>query len=199
MVIKMGFSFKKRKPTMVKKIIKNKMINKRSQIKIQQTAFMLMAVTLFFVLVGLFVLSFKFSNLKESATDLEEKNAMLLVTKLANSPEFSCGNAFGSEKGACIDADKVMMLKENLEEYENFWGVGNIEIRKIYPVQEEECTLTNYPECGIIRLWEKEVSGYDMSNFVSLCRKEYLEEESYDRCELARLIISYEEENGETN
>ncbi len=168
-------------------------MNKRSQMKIQQTAFMLMAITLFFVLVGLFVLSFKFSNLKESAVDLKEKNAMLLVTKLANSPEFSCEQAFGSEKGSCIDADKLMMLKENIEEYENFWGVENIEVRKIYPAQKEECSLINYPECGIIKLWKKEVSGYDMSNFVSLCRKEVFEGESYDRCELARLIISYEE------
>ncbi len=169
-----------------------KTIYKKSQIKIQQTAFMLIAVTLFFVLVGLFVLSFKLSNLKESAADLQEKNAMLLVTKLANSPEFSCERAFGSEKGSCIDADKVMMLKENIEEYENFWGVANIEIRKILPAGEEECSLTNYPDCGIIKLWKKEVSGYDMSNFVSLCRKESLEGESYDRCELARLIVSYE-------
>jgi hypothetical protein len=40
---------------------------KKGQMKIQQMAFMLMAVTLFFVLVGMFFLIFSFSNLKESA------------------------------------------------------------------------------------------------------------------------------------
>jgi len=72
--------------------------NNRGQLKIQQMAFMLMAITLFFVLVGLFVLKINLSELKQSAETLEEKNALLLVTRLANSPEFSCDNSFGSKK-----------------------------------------------------------------------------------------------------
>ena len=113
----------------------------KAQLKIQQMAFMLMAVTLFFALVGMFVLVIKFSGLKESASILEEKNALLLVTKIANSPEFSCGEAFGSAKINCIDADKVMMLKENIEKYKGFWGgETNIEIRKIYPKGDVICT-----------------------------------------------------------
>lgn len=168
------------------------MKTKRAQVKIQQTAFMLVAVTLFFILVGIFVLVFWFSNLKESANLLEEKNAMLLVTKLANSPEFSCGEAFGP-KTNCIDSDKIMMLKENINKYEDFWGVSNIEIRKIYPESNKDslCTITNYPDCNIIRL-KQGVSGFSAENFVSLCRKE-AEENIYDKCELAILIVSYEE------
>src|SRR3989344_3030780 len=92
---------------------------KRAQLKIQQMAFMLMAVTLFFILVGMFFLVIKFSGLKESATMLEEENAMLLATKIANSPEFSCGNAFGTTKIACIDSDKMIVLKENINKYSN--------------------------------------------------------------------------------
>ena len=84
---------------------------RKAQLKIQQMAFMLIAVTLFFVLVGIFVLAFRLSNLQESAELLEEKNAMLLVTKLANSPEFSCGDAFGTSRTNCVDSDKVMALK----------------------------------------------------------------------------------------
>lgn len=164
---------------------------KKAQFKIQQTAFMLVAVTLFFILAGMFVLVFKFSSLKETATLLEEKNAMLLVTKLANSPEFSCGEAFEAETN-CIDADKVMVLKENIEEYENFWGVQNIEIRKIYPTGNAVCDFGNYPECNIIRIISGEVSGFSVENFVSLCRKESENGEIYDKCELAKLIVSYE-------
>lgn len=179
------------KCTRLKSLTRTK--NKKAQIKIQQTAFMLIAVTLFFVLVGLFVLSFKLSNMKKNAEELEQENAMLLATKLANSPEFSCENSFGGEKGACIDADKVMMLKQNIEEYTDFWGVSNIRIRKVYPAEEEkECTISNYPDCTTINLFGKEVQGYDASNFVSLCRKEGGEGYSYDKCELARIIINYE-------
>ena len=166
---------------------------KKGQLKIQQMAFMLMAITLFFVLVGVFVLAIKFSGLKESATILEEENAMLLVTKLANSPEFSCGEAFGINRINCIDFDKVMMLKENIIKYIGFWDVSNIEIRKIYPVDGEiMCNIGNYPDCNVIRLHQKEISGAGLSNFVSLCRNESFNEEIYNKCELAKLILRYE-------
>jgi len=171
-----------------------KYLNCRGQLKIQQMAFMLLAVTLFFALVGMFVLVVKFSDLKESATELEEKNALLLVTKLANSPEFACGTSFETRRINCIDADKVMMLKKNIDKYAGFWGVSNIEIRKIYPKSEDKiCSLSNYPDCDVIRIREKEMSA-EFSGFVSLCRKENNPSYGgvYDKCELARIMVSYE-------
>ena len=167
--------------------------NHRGQLKIQQMAFMLIAVTLFFALVGLFLIVFVFSGLKESATALQEKNALLLVTKLANSPEFSCGDVFFGNKINCVDADKVMMLKENLDKYKGFWGVTNIEIQKVYPVGSKICTLANYPNCSVIKIYSLDESGYSVSNFVSLCRKDVFDGEVSDRCELAKLIVSYKE------
>jgi len=167
-------------------------MNKKGQMKIQQMAFMLIAVMMFFALIGLLILTVKFSGLKEKATELSEKNAMLLVTKLANSPEFSCGNAFGGTRGSCIDADKAMSLKKNIDKYEDFWGVSGIEIRKIYPAiqGEVECAGQNYQECNKITL----ISGKGTSteNFVSLCRKEFDGEKNYDKCELAKILVSYE-------
>jgi hypothetical protein len=170
--------------------------NKTGQLKIQQMAFMLIAVIIFFAFVGMAFLSFQLSELRSSAGTLEEKNALLLVTKLSNSPEFSCGKSFGNAKANCIDADKVMVLKENIGKYKNFWGVENIEIRKIYPPQtdEEECTIGNYPECNIIKIRDSN-EGISYSNFVSLCRKEkviFQETESIQtKCELAKLSVSY--------
>ena len=167
------------------------MKNEKGQLKIQQMAFMVMAVTLFFILVGMFVLTIYLSNLRDSASVLEERNALLLVTKLANSPEFSCGEAFKGKKTNCIDADKVMILKERISKYEGFWDVENIEIRKIYPVlNNEECTLENYPDCNIIKIREGEITA-EHSNFVSLCRKESFEGETENKCEMAKLMVSY--------
>ena len=172
----------------------DKIINKKAQMKIQQMAFMLMAVFVFFGLVGMLVLGIKSSGLKESAADLEEKNAMLLAAKLANSPEFSCGNSFDTGEISCVDADKVMVLKENLEKYEGFWDVSDIEIRKIYPVFEDDilCTRGNYPNCNLIKFRSDEIKGNYVSNFVSLCRKEVFEGEIYDKCDLAKIMVSYE-------
>ena len=165
---------------------------KKAQLKIQQMAFMLMAITLFFILVGLFVLVIRFSGLKKSAEMLEEENAVLLISKLANSPEFSCGESFGGRKTNCVDSDKVMVLKEHIGKYFDFWGVSNIEIRKIYPeMPETECNLGNYPDCNLIKITSTELEGVGLSNFVSLCRKESFEGEVFDKCELAKIIVSY--------
>jgi len=176
--------------------------NRKAQLKIQQMAFMLLAVTLFFVFVGLFAIILTFSGLRDSAENLGAENAALLVSRLANSPEFSCGFSFDETKVACVDSDKVMMLKENIGRYAGFWGkdVSDIEIRKIYPRSDfpenpVECTIQNYPECDIMKVLSSssgELSGNFESNFVSLCRKSSFEGEIYNKCEIARLMVSYE-------
>jgi len=167
---------------------------KKAQMKIQQMSFMLLGVFLFLALVGMIILTVKFSDLKQSATDLKEQNAILLIIKLANSPEFSCGNVYGNQKTDCIDEDKIMMLKENIGKYISFWGVSNIEIRRIYPENKGiECTISNYPKCDTIKLIDKPALGYDKSNFVALCRKERYEDNIINKCEMAKIIVRYEE------
>lgn len=167
----------------------------KAQLKIQQMAFMLIAVTLFFVLVAMLVIVVGFSGLKQSATELEKENAMLLVTKLANSPEFSCQNAFEFGDVACVDADKIMMLKSNIAKYENFWDVAEIKIRKLYPVTSlNDCDLNNYLNCGLIKVYSRNVNaGPAQSNFVALCRQDLYAGENENKCELAELLVSYEE------
>lgn len=171
------------------------MINKtnKAQMKIQQMAFMIIAVVIFFALVALFMISFKLSSLKKDADLLNEKNALLLVTKLAESPEFSCGEAFGGKRISCIDFDKVLILKNKISLYSNFWGVSNIEIRKVNNnTSEIECTAQNYPDCDYLRVLSQNVVGSDYSTFVSVCRKESNNGQVYDQCSLARFILSYE-------
>jgi len=157
--------------------------NKKAQMKIQQMTFMLVAVVLFFVLVGLAFLSIRLYNIKKIASSLEEENAILLVSKLANSPEFSCGNAFGGSRVSCIDENKIMALKQRIGKYSDFWGVVKIEIRRIYPNE------------GVIEIFSKNEEHVlpAVSNFIALCRKEANETEIYDKCEMAKLIISSED------
>jgi len=166
----------------------------KGQLKIQQMAFVLIAVTLFFVIVGMFVLTFSFSGLRESAAILEEENALALVSQLANSPEFSCGGVFDETNLNCIDADKVLALKENIGVYSKFWGVKGIEIRRIYPelAGEVECEKGNYPECNILKVMSSS-GGTGVSSFVSLCRRDFDVEKSrfQNKCELAKIIVTY--------
>lgn len=166
--------------------------NKSGQLKIQQMAVMLLAVTLFFALAGMLVLSTQFSDLKQKATEIQADNAKLLVAKIANSPEFSCGDSFGTSMSSCIDEDKVINLKEKINEYGNgdFWGVDGIEIRRIYPPSNEtECTIQNYPDCDLITLINS--TGVGVSNFVSLCGKRNINGSIYDKCEVAKIIVTY--------
>jgi len=168
--------------------------DKKAQMKIQQMAFMLIAIFIFFALVGMFMLMYKMGDLREAASLLEEKNAILLLSKFANSPEFSCGKAFGNVKTSCIDLDKVMALKQNIRTYHNFWEKTKIEVRWIYPSPEEEieCSNSNYPDCNIIKIYSGIEEGVGVSNFVSLCRKDTHEGYVYNKCEIGKLIISYE-------
>ncbi|VVB79759.1 Uncharacterised protein [uncultured archaeon] len=169
------------------------MVNKKGQLKIQQMAFMLIAVTLFFVMVGMFVLIFNYSGMKDEANRLREENALLLVSKVANSPEFSCGASSGTQKTYCIDEDKVMALKKNINLYQDFWGKDtNIVIRKIYPptTKDKVCELSNYPSCNIINVLGQNVSG-EHSNFIALCRKDNINGEVVEKCELAKILVSY--------
>ncbi|MEX0920164.1 MAG: hypothetical protein WDZ69_01110 [Candidatus Pacearchaeota archaeon] len=153
------------------------MVDKKGQMKIQQMAFMLLAVTLFFAIVGMFILMIFFSDLRQSAEDIEERDALTLVSKLANSPEFSCGSAFGGTKLSCVDADKVIALQGVSGKYSGFWGVDGIEIKEIYPGSRE------------ITILDGGGSGVGVSNFVALCRYENINGLIQEDCDLARLIV----------
>ena len=85
------------------------------------------------------------------------------------------------------------MLKKNIDRYDNFWGrETNIEIRKIYPEGNVVCTQAKYPDCNLINLQSRPIN-VEHSNFVSLCRKDLVDGEVYDKCELAKIMVSYKD------
>jgi hypothetical protein len=161
-------------------------MKKRGQLKIQQMAFMIMAVFLFFILAGLFYLVIYMQNLKKEA-NMEEKNrATELANFLGSSAEFSCGDY-------CIDADKAMVLG-NRTAYQKLWGVSSIEIRTVYPGNNTEvlCTASNYPYCNLIKIYSNKKGGESTaSSFVSLCKRVNEHNYVYFQCEMAKLIIGY--------
>lgn len=177
---------------------------KNGQMQIQQMAFVLMAIFLFFILVGMFFIMFYSSGMEKEVTELKEEHSKKLASKLSNSPEFFCENAFGGSQTNCIDLDKVMMLKENINKYsrENFWDVGGIEIENIYPLNKgeryEECSSHNYPDCNLIDVFSDRVnqSAGSHSNFVTLCRKRSTERGVEDKCSIGRVIVYPETKRG---
>ena len=158
--------------------IKIKKKEKKAQLKIQQMIIMLLAVSLFFILVFLFYVSIKFSDLKQSKIDLDREKAAGLVTKIASLPEISFW-----DNARAVDADKIMMLK-NLNEYKEFFGVKGIIIRKL-PL------TSNKIECNLIKIFTTKDSA-PTGSYVALCTKKTINDRAYDKCEIAYLMLESE-------
>lgn len=163
------------------------LMDKKGQMKIQQMAFVLVAMMVFFAMVALVYFSIRMSGLESSAVSLEEEKAKELVKKISSSAEF----AFGvTDCPNCIDLDKVLILSER-KSYEGFWQLDYLEVERIYPYGEGICDRTNYPDCKSIKIIDSENYGSAVSAFVSLCRWES-SKDGYFKCEVGRIIASGE-------
>jgi hypothetical protein len=172
----------------------------KGQLQIQQMAFMLLAVALFFVLVGLFIFSIIYSDVYKQANVASQERTLTSITNLADSPEFLC---VGSEPN-CVDSDKLIALM-NHKSYANFWPFSSLRIIKLSAFNKresemKECTLSNYPNCESFVVFDKEIKNeIKTSSFVALCRKENENEYIYDKCEIAKLIAGTEIQTPEDN
>jgi len=167
------------------------MKQKKAQLKIQEMAFFLVAIVLFFVLVGLFAFSIIFSNLGKGATSAAEARTLSSITNLADSPEFSCGEP------NCVDGDKIVALMQNIK-YEKFWPFSSLRVHRQTTFTKNEsdwikCTPTNYPNCDFFEIYDKNVKNERaISNYVALCRIELENDYNYKKCEVARLVAGTE-------
>ncbi len=164
--------------------------NSRGQIKIQEMAFVLVAIMVLFAIVALFFISFRTSGLRDDASLQREDEAKALVRKITDSPEFAwtVDQCYG-----CIDLDKVMALKEK-KEYNGFWNIDRLYVKVFYPNKEGECNRINYPDCGEINIINNSKNvGIPVGAFVSLCRQEFYGEQRYSKCELGKIYASAKE------
>lgn len=159
---------------------------KKGQMKIQEMAFVLVAVMIFFGLVVLFYLTIRISTLRESAASLQAEEAAAMAKKLAGTPEFAWTT---SDCSHCIDLDKAMALK-NMTSYKELWGLDYLKIERIYPSLKGECEPGNYPNCQSITIIEKAAFGAPASAFVALCRNEFESGERYDKCEIGKIYAT---------
>jgi len=160
---------------------------KRGQLKIQEMAFVLVAIFIFFGLVALIFSNVLIKDLRKDAVQIREEQAQALVKKLISVPEFS----WTKDCETCIDHDKVIALKER-KSYKNFWNLDYMAVEQIYPAKlGGECTKGNYPECNITTIiGGGEKTGKSSVAFVALCRWE--RESNYNKCSLGRIITSGE-------
>jgi len=174
---------------MIKKFLKSTRSNLRSQMKIMEMSFMILALFLFFVMVGLFFLASYTTDLKNQANLLYRQGTINTLAALSKTPEFTCGES------NCVDLDKIIGLKDmviNNGAYRDFWNIGSLKIVKVYPYLsgEQECINSINDACNTITIKQKEAGKNEAvdSTFVSICRKEYKDNYVYDKCEIGRIV-----------
>ena len=161
-------------------------MNKFGQMKIQQMAFVLVAIVIFFALVVIMYFSISSSSLQKDAEQIRERKAQETLINLAGTPELS----WTSEQCAsCIDMDKAIALKESNVAKE-LWDVPFLQIIKVYPSEgenEAECGFGNYPLCNKLTLIDKKQDFISEDVFVALCR--YDNSGKPEKCELGKIIM----------
>jgi hypothetical protein len=162
---------------------------RRAQLQIQEMAFMLVAVVLLFALVSIIVMSITYRGLINKANEIERVKLLTAITNLADNPELMCIDS----KSNCIDEDKLISLR-NKSSYYNYWPFSSLAVIKSGALNKDEskmveCTFANYPNCDIHRIYDKKVEDEkSSSSFVVLCRKEYENSYTYERCEVGKII-----------
>lgn len=164
--------------------------------EIQQMAFMILAVFLFFILVGLFFLGIQFRDIKKNAVQLQTEQAISSLKVIADMPELN----YDSHESLSLDEDKLRIMSGNFGTYySEFWPVASVKVYKIYPKFDE---LVKCPalDCNYFEVYDT-LSGHEnlqagngqesmktYSTYVSICKKIKETGYVYDRCEIGKLV-----------
>ncbi|MBI3334416.1 hypothetical protein HYZ97_02930 [Candidatus Pacearchaeota archaeon] len=159
----------------------------KGQVKIQEMAFVLIAIAVFFGLVALLYFSVRLNQLEGSALVFKDDAARALLRSLPSAPELQWAACT-----SCIDLDKVIVFKEqgNSSRYAQVWELDYLAIERMYPIPVlGECVLGNYPACSTLTLLNTSRPDRAPTRaFVSLCRWDA--DTSNEICELGVLLAS---------
>lgn len=148
--------------------------------------FMILAVFIFFILVGIFFLTVQMGGIRDSAAQLQKEQAISSIQVISDMPELS----FDPTETMTIDEDKLRIMSGSFgDAYDSFWPVVSVEVYKIYPGFGEiiEYPLTNYNYYNVYD--SGQASSHKESGFISLCEKRKEAGSVFDRCEIAKLVV----------
>lgn len=154
--------------------------------KIQQMAFMIIALFFFFTLVGLFFLNIAFKDIDKRLGSLQKEQAISSLRVIANMPEISCS----SKESICLDEDKLRIMSGKFGRYYNsFWPVASVRVYKVHPSNGLiiKCPAVN---CNYFEIFDNgQKSKTEYSTFVSICKQ--IKKNNYvsEKCEIAKLVL----------
>lgn len=167
--------------------------SKKAQLKIQQMAFVLVALMIFFGLIAVIYFSIWSSSIQKSSKQRQGEEASQIALAMAGTPEFAFTSS--SDCSSCIDFEKLVAVSQN-EKYKNLWNLDYLEIEIVYPKPSEpdkECkTAADLTKCGKITIIPKpENFGSAPHTFVSLVRRaKDTNGNGYFKYEIAKIIAS---------
>lgn len=156
----------------------------KAQFKIQEMAFVLVALMMLFALVAVIYINVRTSSFHTDVEEQREEEARLLVRKMATTPEFAW---LSTTCAHCIDTDKLLILREHAK-YKEFWDLDYLAIEWVSPNHQGECTRSTYPQCGTITIINRTI-GTPVSTYVALCRHEANAQASM-QCDLGKISAS---------
>jgi len=153
---------------------------KKGQMKIQEMAFVLLALVLLAVIGFIFFIKLSQNKLVESAENIREKTAISLLERIANLPELEC-YCKPSCRANCIDEDKLDSFKNRLQGNKNleslFQGLSNVRIVRIYPPGSDVLIYSS----------QNPGNASSYSTFINTCKYETSGEFNY-KCNMAMLV-----------
>jgi len=119
-----------------------KIKNKNGQLKIQEMAFVLVAVVFLFSIVFLFFVRFQSAQLTEQAQFLREYRSISMLESVAGMPELQCALQ-GKGVSVCIDSGKLAAFSGDSglkQKYEEIWensNIAGVSVEEVYPENHE--------------------------------------------------------------
>ena len=156
--------------------------------KIQQMAFMIVAVFIFFTLVGLFFVSWQSRSIGRNAADLQKQQALSSIEVIRNMPELNCDLT----EGLCVDEDKLNVLAAGLsDDYAEFWPVASVKVYKVYPAFDVlgavKCPALN---CNYWEIYDSnQQSSQEFSGYINICKKIREFNSPYTKCEVGKIVV----------
>jgi len=157
--------------------------SKKGQLKIQEMAFVLVAVVFLGAMLFLFFAQFQQRLITEQAAEVREQRAYAMLDAIAGMPEFGCS---GLDVLVCADEGKLEAFNGSTsagaalqDSYAPFWestSVSKIIIQEMYPGNK---SYTLYDD------GKSHKSVVTKSTYIPLCRSTYLQTE----CSIARIKI----------
>lgn len=145
-------------------------IKNKAQMKIQEMAFVLLAVVFLFGLVFLFFARFQYSQLQERATQIRETRTTTMLETIASLPELKCSSS--SIESFCVDEDKAKAFNESFNlrnTYKKIWesaDISKIMIEKVYPssssynIYKRSTTKSTTTQATYISLCKESPDGF---------------------------------------